>query len=472
MYNLRLARRASLALIIAMISFDFGIQSAFAATQNVAATGTWRLYTSQEQTELNIGSNPNMIIGNPSVSSANPQNASGLSPGWTPNGATDPQPTDSRYTSIILDLPKIDVSCSSDVQVNVTSGTADLVDTDFTGQVGFGWAVVNSYNENIIYNDDFISFDDSLNGVGSGSLVSSVSVNPHSVSFGLKLIIGVEIANSSDETAEWDVHDVEASISYEDEGGDCTQTAAPAQATSCDDSYLATQGINVDQPTIDTFDSSVLGEDFEINNIATGNPNDITSPTGLTVNPGLNETETGRTARIIELDISPQSILVGAGTVELHVMYDVSTDLPSTLVMGFVGTADGVLQDWQALNYAFVEGSHTITTYLDSEDLADARIFLIPITEISGDQLSSTISNARVTVSHLQDVAICGIQTTNNTDDPDPTGNGSNLGTLPVTGLPDLELLNISLLLLLAGTAMVRVSTPASKRFLKLRCTK
>ena len=94
--------------------------SAFAASQSVDATGAFRNYTNEESTELHpMRDSPTDLIGNPANPSSNPQNATNSSPGWTPDGATTQIPTvpssfsPSEYTSIILDLPKVNLSCSS-----------------------------------------------------------------------------------------------------------------------------------------------------------------------------------------------------------------------------------------------------------------------------------------------------------------------------------------------------------------------
>ena len=98
-----------------------------------------------------ISDSPTDLIGNPTNPASNPQNASNLSPGWTPDGATTDTPTipgsfqPSGYTSIILDLPKVNLSCSTDVKVAVTSGSADLISAQ-TYNAQYGWIVVNNLN--------------------------------------------------------------------------------------------------------------------------------------------------------------------------------------------------------------------------------------------------------------------------------------------------------------------------------------
>ena len=451
--------------------------TSFAATQSVNATSSWRTYTSQEMEELHpIHDSPTDMIGNPSPAFSNPQNASNSSPGWTPDGATQTMPTvpspyiPSDYASIILDLPAVDLSCSSDVKISVT-GSADLLSTT-SNNAYYGWIVVNNTNRPISYGNGYVNFeasDPSDATLGPRSLDANMSLNPISVSFGLKLIIGVQTnTNSGDPIAAWDVHDVEVSFSYDDEGGTCYSTNAPA-SVPCSDEYLNTEGVLVDQPGLDAIGQIEPSQDF-IN--VEGDPNAALTDTGFTINGDLNESGPTDIFRVFELKYTPQSSLLGAGGVQLTLSYDIDlgpNDGQALIAIGDLANP----QPWSSFNFALFDGTESV--FLPASELPDAHIFMmVPTYRQPSEQYSLTFSNLSVTIRQLHDVAVCGISINNEsvvTTAPVttpvttvPTGAGAVNGigaatTLPETGRDNDLLLITATLLLSLGFVLVNRKT-------------
>ncbi len=440
--------------IIVCLTFSiiFTSNAAFAATQPIPATSDWRTYSAEEMAQLNPGSSVYEEIGNPSDPIANAQNADGSSPGWTPSGVTDARPTGSKYSSIILDLPRVDLQCSSDVSISITSGTVELLsDDDYSSSLGYGWLVVNGHNELQIRDSRAIGYSDDISDPGTESLISSAAVNPHSTAFGLKIILSVQIFDDNDVPSEWDIHDVAVSYTYDDEDGSCSPETAREQATACDDSYLDTHGINVDAPTIATFDDDLLGEEWSIQNIEVGDPDSVRSDVGIVANPDLNEVDFQRSARVIELDFTPQTPLLDAGTVEVLVNFDIDSLQGFAPVIMYISSSDGSSPLWETMNMSMTIGPGKVTTYLDSNDLENVRIFLMLVTALGGDQHSPVMRNATVTVSHLNDVSVCGLQLTNSPSDNSGSGNVAGVGALPATGNPANYLVFTSAILISCG---------------------
>lgn len=449
--------------VCVMVACVFSSSQAFAATQTIPATNTWRLYTPAEQSELPISDTifpQNWFAGNPSVSSANPQNVSAASPGWTPNGATDTRGSAKTYSSVILDLPKVDLSCSSNVNIEVTSGTATLQSASVgAAALHYGWLVVNASNEPLIGASGTPASSD-LNATANigdtVSLVGSGSISPYSTAFGLKLIVSVEAWMSGSDTAQWDVHDVSARLSYDDANGTCNPTPAPS-STSCGSDYLAVSGIDVDQPTTD-----LIGNFIGVSPVISGgNPDDIRSSSGLTIS----NNEDGR---IVELDFSPQNILLTAGTVELKATFD-TVFAPGSGVYMLITPDDVDLNTptpWTQISANFGSGSQSITTYLSSSELTQARVFLVFFAPAN---TSATLSNATLNVRHLKEVAVCGISLTNTTVPSTtivnniikPANSGSSL---PETGSSSVYLSISALFLILLGTSGVLYAKNKYKR--------
>ncbi|MFZ1821291.1 MAG: LPXTG cell wall anchor domain-containing protein [Acidimicrobiia bacterium] len=448
--------------------------SAFAASQSVDATGAFRNYTNEESTELHpMRDSPTDLIGNPANPSSNPQNATNSSPGWTPDGTTTQIPTvpssfsPSEYTSIILDLPKVNLSCSSDVKISVTSGSADLL-TAQTNSANYGWIVVNNLNRAIGFNGDYVQFEGNTsdNTPGSRSLVGEHSLNPSSTAFGLKLIVSVQIYNNDgSQVNTWDIHDLAVSYIYDNENGNCNSSNAPA-SVPCSDEYLDTQGVDLNAQDLSDLGQLSNTESF-IN--VDGDPNLVLSDTGLAINPNLNESGTQGIFRVFELKFTPQTPLLGAGDVELSVSYDIDLGPNGGQTLISIGNLT-TQYDWQQFNFAIFDG--TESAYLPSAELNQAHIYFMTTTFSTPDeQAGLTLSNLSVTVRHLRDVAVCGVSATrgleNGGSTPTPTipggvtgrvnGIGSN-STLPDTGASSLFLLISALLMIGIGGAFTKFS--------------
>ncbi len=429
---------------------------AFAATQTIPTTSTWRTYTAAEQSELPISDTifpQNWFVGNPAVTSANPQNVSGSAPGWTPNGATDTRGSASTFSSVILDLPKVDLSCSSNVNIEVTSGTATLQSASAPVSLRYGWLVVNASNEPLIDSGGVPASSNlsaTANVGDTVSLVGSGPINPNATAFGLKLIVSVEAWTTGGDSAQWDVYDVSARLSYDDDNGNCNQTPA-TNPTSCNGDYLSVRGIDVDQPTTD-----LIGNFIGVAPVITGgNPDDIRSSNGLSISNNDD-------GRIVELDFSPQNILQNAGTVELKTTFDLNF-APGSGVYMLITPQDVDLNtptDWTQVSANFESGAQSITTYLSSSELVQARIFLV---FFAPGTTSATLSNAQVNVRHLKDVAVCGINLTNTTiptttaptTTQTPVAPTSTSYTLPETGSSSFTLTIFALLLIVLGSTCV-----------------
>lgn len=429
--------------------------SAFATTQTVNATGTWRVITAQEITGMSRGG----FIGNPSDASTHPELASASTTGWTPNpdAIENAYDIDRGMASIVLDLPKVDFSCSSDVQVVVSA----LGETTH----GFGIFLANQGNDLLIDgNGHPVAIDATLVSSTQYSVNGLIPVSKFSTAFGNKLILSTYVGTTSD-PASVDIHDVTASYTYDDMGGTCSSAPAPQIATSCNDSYLNTSTQPLDQDELTYFYTGAN---------ATGDTDQSLTDTGYVANPDLDETSD--TIRYFEVKISPQNILLGAGTVQLQVSFDFDAVTPDEVFLnGSFDPADGSSPAWKAYIERILNSdqNQTITTYMDSSDLADARIFLGIPTGEKGHQYSSNLSNLHVTVSHLNDISVCGISLTNSISDPDPitpvttvpvasgvsgAAAGAGIATLPETGSTSFPISVLSFFLIIAGSLMI-VST-------------
>lgn len=207
--------------------------SAFAATQTVQATGTWRTITDIEMSRFQSAT----TLGNASSSSTNPELASGSAPGWVPHpDAIDGDNLSTFKNIIILDLPKVDLSCSSNVEISVRA----------TGNGNLGEPL--EISSHIAYQSNDLVMDGdgdprSLYGHTDTSsqveLDGSMLVNPYSTAFGLKLILGAFVGVSASPIP-ISVHDVQVSYEFDDMGGNCSSAPVSRAVTSCNDNYLST----------------------------------------------------------------------------------------------------------------------------------------------------------------------------------------------------------------------------------------
>ncbi|MFN8015673.1 MAG: hypothetical protein U0R17_03555 [Acidimicrobiia bacterium] len=402
----------SLALLTGLfITVALPLQSAFAATQSITANGTWRSYTQKEINDLALYDH----IGDPADLSSNPENATNSSPGWTPNGATNQRVGTSNEIAIVLDLPKVDLGCSSNVQISI-SGFADITNGSTSNNAqGF---VINSSNEPLLGDHGFLEWNSTTDTPGHEILDDSITINPYAPAYGLKLILKVSVGIASDQVS-WDVHNVIANYLYDDESGSCTPTTITSVPVDCNNDYLSTQATSPSDIAVNTFKTQ-----FSPNaNIEQGDIDKILSSQGHIFNPNL-DVPTGSMS-FVELDFTPQNALLSAGSVQLQVKFDVESLTPNPIYFyGIIYREDGSPAPWSHFQVYSDGAQKTLTTYLNSSELSNVRIYFLAILEDSGNQLSGKLSNAEVIVSQLHDVSVCGISALNSS-----SGSGSNSGS-------------------------------------------
>lgn len=432
----------SLPVLASMLSaLSLPAQTAFAATQTVAISGPWRTATSDEATKSNFVSNELV----PADANTNPQDVSETSPGWTPDGATHTENGRIAYSGIVLDIPKIDLSCSSNVTLEVTSDAADKITGAPAGNNAIHFMVFSSVTEPATMNGDFIQYDAPNSAPNVWDLTGSMVLNPNATAFGIKLILTVQKGTQA-QSKSWNVHDLSVELSYDDENGSCSGVNAPIIATSCDDSYLSTEGILPDAEAISYFQN-----EFGMN-ISEGptDPDAIKSSTGLTFNPDRDAT------------LDPFDFL--------------NTDEGGVYIV--FTSIGGATPFWMSFVSNALAGPTSASAFLPSLDLSDVRIFLIVFKGTTTDQITATVSNARATVKHINDVSVCGINATNsvttttttspnvNTVTTVPSGavNGAGVSTLPETGKDDSLLALVAVLFTAFGSSIIAMQKCKHKK--------
>ena len=195
---------------------------------------------------------------------------------------------------------------------------------------------------------------------------------------------------------------------------------------------------------------------------AIGDTNKVLTAQGYSADPGLEDLNSDM-MRYFEVVISPQSILQTAGAVELNVKFNFGSLSPDEIYMtGTFSPADGSTQAWEAtVGYGDLSSEQTMTTYIDSTELTNVRIYFGINTTFRGNYIGSNLSNLHVTVSHLRDVAVCGINlTASQTPDGSSTPGGvagAGIGTLPATGSSSWFLFFSSLFLVVSGFILVNI---------------
>ena len=444
--------------------------SAFGASGTVNATASWRNVSSQELADFNpFHDSATDILGNQTSSDSNFANASNVTTGWLPDGSTLTQPNSSDFQSIVLDLPIVDLGCSSDVQIEVTSGIAELLNTSTGLNAELGWMVVNNFNKPLFEDNGYVENQVSTNAVpGSYDLTGSQNINPQSAGFGMKLVIGLQTWQNAN-TNQWNVHDLAVQYTYDDEGGTCAPATATA-ATTCTDDYFGSVGLDVSDPDLVAIQNIVGSSDIE--NVD-GDPSLIHSVGGLPINSALNDTST---FRVMELSFNPQTPLLSAGSLQFLVDFDFVPDTFGTVLYTMIGNMDTVYL-WQSFDASFQGG--TASTYLQSADLSEVHVYFLVQTSSGPDQLASNLSNVSIRVRHLQDVSVCGLSLLNSST-PDPGSNagangsagnvGSAAGTLPSTGTSTVFLFLASLIFISLGFGLTTFSRRQKAALLESAC--
>lgn len=390
-------------------------QGAFAASQNVDALSSWRTVTLSEAEKLEqIYERFGVAAGE----NSNPENASESSRGWSPNGYTTPAPGNTYFSSIILELPRVNLSCSPNVTLSV-EGIGEIVNGTAPSSEGMiRGLMVSSYLEAAVYGGQYPELEADHTAPNTFELDESYPVNPDSVAFGNSLVLSANTWDSLGNTFEWDIHDVSVSYIYDDDDGNCVQTPAGNQVTSCGQDYLNTQGVVLDETTRTNIEMMV-GE--SVLNVS-GNPDQMRSEEGYFYNAGLDEIGNQELLRISELAIVPQLPLLQAGPVQLQIQYDFVTPQLDSFVYVMILTGNGEFAPWAVVGTPLqISGSRVVTTYLPSHELENVRmIFMVPTIDM-GQQVTSSIHNANATVKQLGPTSVCGTSITSNQPEPTTT---------------------------------------------------
>lgn len=404
--------------------------SAFAATGNVETTASWRTPTLDEAAKLKV---VHQDFGIEANAVSNPAGASGVSPGWVPNGYETPAPDGANFSSIILELPRVDLSCSPSVSINI-SGIGEIVNGTSPSEDGMLQALIidNSY-EASVFEGGYGGFQATHISSNLFELNESFTVNPGSVAFGNLVVLSSKTWGDNGETFEWDIHDVQVGYEYDDDEGDCTEAPAGNQVTSCGEDYLNTAGVAVDEPTRTQMESMLGHPTLNFQE----DPSRIRSTEGVELNPALNESGGFDQSRLVELKIVPQAPLLQAGIVQLQLQYTFETPNLDSYVYAMFLTGTGDFAPWSVVGTPFqISGTRTVTAYLPSDELDEVRmLFYIPTIDM-GNQITSTISNVSATVTQLGPASVCGISLTSNEPEPPATTTVPPPTTAPATTLP------------------------------------